>query len=218
MGNLPPKNIFFPQGKIGNLVFYTLNGKKVVRTRPGGTHKNKTHPSKLQLLQREKLKTINQFLKPLKQVLDFGYQEFLTQSKKGVHLAYSELNHKGYNHDRNPKIDPAFLKISKGSLLEPQNAFFERVYSGIRIHWSNNSDEGKSRPSDEAFIVLYQPDAEKYIWIKDQFKRSDGLAEINLSEANGNFPWHIYFAFSQFNSWKKSYTLSNSIYLGKLVL
>ncbi|MFC3417368.1 DUF6266 family protein [Algoriphagus hitonicola] len=82
MGNLPPKNLFFPQGKIGNLVFYSMNGKTVVRTRPSGTHRNKTHPSPLQLLQREKLKTINRFLKPLKRVLDFGYQEYLTQRKK----------------------------------------------------------------------------------------------------------------------------------------
>ncbi|MFC3416774.1 DUF6266 family protein [Algoriphagus hitonicola] len=218
MGNLPPKNLFFPQGKIGNLVFYSMNGKTVVRTRPSGTHRNKTHPSPLQLLQREKLKTINRFLKPLKRVLDFGYQEYLTQSKKGIHLAYAELNHKGYHHDREPRIDPAFLKISKGNLLEPQNPTLEKTDSGFRISWDASSAEGKSMPSDETFIVLYQPEQGKYIWVEQKFRRSAGLAEVNLAEANRDYPWHVYLAFSQYNIWRKSYILSNSEYLGKIEL
>ncbi len=216
MATLPNSNFIFPNGKIGNLVFYNLNGKTVVRSRPTHTHKNKLHPSPLQLIQREKLRTINAFLAPIKQVLDFGYQEFLTQSKRGMHWAYAEINTKGYDHTQEQKIDPAYLKISKGNLLGPENIQLERVGDRIRITWTDNSQKGKAQASDETFILCYCPEEGKYIWPQVKFRRSVGEAELSLSPNNSAYNWHIYLAFSQFNVRTKRYFLSDSVYLGRL--
>lgn len=216
MATLPNSNIIFPKGKIGTLVFYTLNGKTVVRSKPGSNHKNKNNPSPLQLIQREKLKTINAFLKPIKQALDFGFQEFLTQSKKGMHCAYSEINTKGYNHTRESKIDPAFLRVSKGNLLGPENPQLTKNGNMLEISWSDNSSEGKAQRSDETFILCYCPEEEKYIWPKSKFRRNGGLAVIELNSEESEKSWHVYLAFSQMNHKKKSYTLSDSVYLGRV--
>jgi len=216
MATLPNSNIILPQGKIGNLVFYTLNDKTVVRSKPSQNHKNKYNPSPLQLIQREQLTGINAFLKPIKQALDFGYQEFLTDSKKGMHWAYSEINTKGYNHTREPKIDPAFLRASKGSLLGPENPQVHRNGNSIGITWSDNSTEGKARPSDEAFILCYCPEEAKYIWPVIKFRRNSGQATIELDAVKSTISWHVYLAFSQINFKKKKYILSDSVYLGRV--
>ncbi|HSF52996.1 MAG TPA: DUF6266 family protein [Algoriphagus sp.] len=216
MATLPNSNVIHPKGKIGNLVFYTLNGKTVVRSKPSPNHKNKHNPSPLQLIQREKLKTINAFLKPIKQVLDFGYQEFLTQSKKGMHCAYSEINTKGYNHTREPKIDPAFLRISKGNLLGPENPQLIRNGNSLEITWADNSAEGKAQASDEAFILIYCPEEEKSFWPKSKFRRNGGLAVIELNSEQSAKSWHVYLAFSQMNIKSGKYILSDSVYLGRV--
>lgn len=216
MATLPNSNIILPKSKIGNLVFYTLNGKTVVRSKPSPNHKNKHNPSPLQLIQREKLKTINAFLKPIKRALDFGYQEFLTQSKKGMHWAYSEINTKGYNHTREPKIDPAFLRISKGNLLGPKNPHAIKNGSSIEITWSDNSTEGKAQPTDETFILLYCPEEEKYFWSEIRFRRNSGLAIIELDSVKSALSWHVYLAFSQLNVKTRKYILSDSLYLGRV--
>ncbi|MFC3417369.1 DUF6266 family protein [Algoriphagus hitonicola] len=102
--------------------------------------------------------------------------------------------------------------------MELQNPTLEKTDSGFRISWDASSAEGKSMPSDETFIVLYQPEQGKYIWVEQKFRRSEGLAEVDLSNVDKDFPWHVYFAFSQFNIWRKSYILSNSEYLGMIEL
>ncbi|GAB3217852.1 hypothetical protein J0A67_01435 [Algoriphagus aestuariicola] len=216
MATLPNSNVILPKGKIGNLVFYTLNGKTVVRSRPASNHKNKNHPSPLQLIQREKLKTINAFLKPIKQALDFGYQEFLTQSKKGMHWAYSEINNKGYNHTRDPGIDPAFLRVSKGNLLGPENPQVHRNGNSIEITWSDNSTEGKARASDETFILCYCPEEKTHIWPKSKFRRNDGRAVLELTSEQSVKSWHVYLAFSQTNGKTQTSILSDSVYLGRV--
>lgn len=216
MATLPNSNIIQPKGKIGNLVFYELNGKTVVRSRPSQNHKNKHNPSPLQLIQREKLKTINAFLKPIKLALDFGYQVFLTQSKKGMHWAFSEINTKGYNHTREPRIDPAFLRVSKGNLLGPENVKAIKNGDSIEITWLDNSTEGKAQPTDETFILCYCPEEGKYIWPKIKFRRNSGKAIIVLDSVKSVLSWHVYLAFSQMNIKTKKHILSDSVYLGRV--
>lgn len=216
MATLPNSNVFLPKGKIGNLVFYTLNGKTVVRSRPSRNHKNKNNPSPLQLIQREKLTSINNFLKPIKRALDFGYQEFLTQSKKGMHWAYSEINTKGYNHTREPKIDPAFLLISKGNLLGPQNPQMTKNGIRLEITWENNSTEGKAQPTDETFIICYCPEEQKFIWLETSYRRNSGFAMIEMDSIQATFHWHVYLAFRQYYPKLGKSLLSDSVYLGRV--
>ncbi|WP_026969496.1 DUF6266 family protein [Algoriphagus terrigena] len=216
MAILPSSNVIYPKGTIGTLVFYELNGKTVVRSKPGSNHKNKHNPSPLQLIQREKLKTINAFLKPVKLALDFGYQEFMTQSKKGMHCAYSEINTKGYNHTRESKIDPAFLRISKGGLLGPESPRLIRNGNSLEITWADNSAEGKAQASDETFILCYCPEEKKYIWPKSKFRRNGGQAVIELNSEQSAMSWHVYLAFSQTNLKKRTSILSDSVHLGRI--
>lgn len=216
MATLSNSSIVIPKGSVGNLVFYELNGKPVVRSKPSSNHKNKYNPSPLQLIQREKLKTINAFLKPIKEALNFGYQELVTDSKKGIHWAFAEINTKGYNHTREQKIDPSYLRVSKGNLLGPENAQLTRNGNSLEFSWTDNSTEGKAQPSDETFILLYCPEEKKYIWPSVKFRRKTGMATIELDANHSSLSWHVYLAFSQINHRKKKYILSDSVHLGSV--
>ncbi|WP_111672501.1 DUF6266 family protein [Algoriphagus litoralis] len=216
MATLSHSSVVIPKGSVGNLVFYELNGKPVVRSKPASNPKNKYNPSPLQLIQREKLKTINAFLKPIKEALNFGYQEFVNDSKKGIHWAFADINTKGYNHTREQKIDPSYLRVSKGNLLGPENAKLTRNGNSLEFSWIDNSTEGKAQATDETFIVLYCPEEKKYIWPSVKFRRKTGMGAIELDTQHSTLSWHVYLAFSQLNLRKKKYILSDSVYLGRV--
>lgn len=63
-----------PQGKSGGFSFYEMDGQTIMRKLPSPNHRNKTHPTPLQLLNRQLFREINAFLKPIKPVLNFGFQ------------------------------------------------------------------------------------------------------------------------------------------------
>ena len=79
MATISDSSIIQPEGKVGGFTFYKLNGKTIMRSLPSAPHKNKTNPSPLQKVYQTRLKEINAYLRPLKRVLDFGYQNFLDQ-------------------------------------------------------------------------------------------------------------------------------------------
>jgi hypothetical protein len=110
------------QGKSGGFTFYEMDGQTIMRKLPSPNHRNKTNPTPLQLLSRQRFREINAFLKPFKEVLNFGFQNQCTKSRQGIHCAFSDLVNKGYTFGREPRIDPAFLKISEGPLLAPEES------------------------------------------------------------------------------------------------
>ncbi|SHO59425.1 DUF6266 family protein [Algoriphagus zhangzhouensis] len=214
MAKLSENSLIQPQGKVGRFTFYKLNGKTIMRSLPDGPHKNKTHPSKLQKVYQNRLKEVNAFLRPLKQILDFGYQNFLDQ-KTGVNWAHSPLATKGYNHNANPRINPEFLQISKGNLLGPENPSVQISVQGILISWLNNCYDGNASEFDECYILLNHPETKKYLWKEKVARRRDLQCLISTSEFDSELSWDLYFLFHREMSQKRC-LISDSVYLGKV--
>ncbi|WP_111672211.1 DUF6266 family protein [Algoriphagus litoralis] len=204
-----------PQGKSGGFTFYELDGQTIMRRLPTPNHRNKTHPSPLQLINRKRFKDINAFLKPFKQVLNFGFQNQSTLSKSGVHCAFKEFLQKGYNFGVNPPIDPAYLKISSGPLLGPENAEAKRNGNLIEIFWADNSEKGTSFMPEQAMVFLLHQDTGKFHWIKEANSRSKLQANLPLSEADLEKSWFVYLAFYRKVS-SNSYLFSDSVFVGKV--
>lgn len=214
MATLSDSSIIQPQGKVGRFTFYKLNGKTIMRSLPDGNHKNKTHPSKLQKVYQNRLTEVNAYLRPLKRILDFGYQNFLDQ-KTGVNWAHTDLSTKGYNHTANPRINPAYLQISRGSLLGAESPLAVRTPDGITISWKENSGEGNANEGDRVMFLLNQPELEKHIWIKEAGRRRDLQVLIPLDTENSEKEWEVYLSFYRPLNNKKL-LISDSIYLGRL--
>lgn len=214
MATISDSSLIIPQGKVGGFTFYKLNGKIVMRSLPNGKHRNKTHPSPLQTLYQKRLADVNAYLRPLKRVLDFGYQNFLDQ-KSGVNWAHTNLSTKGYNHNANPQINAAYLQISRGSLVGADEVKAVRETGGITLSWKDNVNEGNANSSDSVSILLNHPASKNHVWLEELCQRGDLTCVIPLSESNQLLEWEVYLVFHRKLNTKKN-ILSDSYYLGRV--
>ena len=213
MATISDSSIIQPEGKVGGFTFYKLNGKIIMRSLPTGPHKNKTNPTPLQNISRSRLAEVNAYLSPLKLVLNFGYQNFLDQ-KTGVSWAHTDLSIKGYNHKANPRINPAYLQISRGNLVGAVEALAIRESNGIRLAWNDNSIEANASPSDRVSVLLNQPEMEKHLWLQEVGRRSDLSIVVPLTNENLAHEWEVYLVLHRPLNNKKI-LISDSQYLGR---
>lgn len=145
-------------GKLGNLVIYQLNGKTVVREKP--QRKKSYRPSALQRLYQQKFKLATEALRPLNQVLDTGYGEFVSPTKKGFHLALSQtLKFAMYENQSVHSVQYESILISSGFVSPVLN--LQVIRTGARelsLQWESQRNLGNSKDSDLSWIVLYNPD------------------------------------------------------------
>lgn len=204
-----------PNGKAGGFTFYEMNGQTIMRKLPSPNHRNKTHPTPLQLLNRQRFREINTFLKPFKEVLNFGYQNQSTKSRKGIHCAYGDLVNKGYTFGKEPRIDPSYLKISEGPLLGAEDTQAIRNENLIQITWRDNSGKGSSFMPDYCMVFMLHPESGDYYWFKGAGTRASLHAEISLSEKDLEKSWCVYLSFYRKNG-ANSFQFSDSTYLGRV--
>lgn len=204
-----------PRGKSGGFTFYELDGETIMRKLPSGNHRNKTHPTPLQLLNRQRFRDVNAFLKPIKVVLNFGFQNQSTKSKKGIHCAFGHLVHQAFSYGQDPNIDPIFLKISEGPLLAPHEAKAIRNGNLIELGWNDQVDQGSTFMPDYCMILVLNPETRKFYWFKEAGTRAGGKASISLSANDLGKNWCVYLAFYRKKA-DGSYLFSDSRYLGKV--
>ncbi|MBN7815169.1 DUF6266 family protein [Algoriphagus pacificus] len=214
MATLSDSSVIQPQGKVGGFTFYKLNGKIIMRSLPRAPHKNGTNPTPLQKVYQNRMAEVNAYLRPLSRVLDFGYQNFLDQ-KTGVNWAHTNVSTKGYNHTANPRINPAYLQISKGILLGAEAPLAVRNADGITISWKYNSAEGNANEGDSVMILLNQPESQKHVWIKEAGRRRDLQALAALEGEKSEMEWEVYLVFHRSLNNKKV-VISDSMYLGRV--
>ena len=144
-------------GKLGNLVIYQLHGKTVVREKP--QWKKSYQPTALQRLYQQKFKLASAALRPLNKVLDTGFGEFVSPTKKGFHLALSQtLNSAMHESQGAFSVQYESILLSSGILSPVLN--LQPAWSGTRelsLHWESQGNQGNSRDSDLSWIVLYNP-------------------------------------------------------------
>lgn len=168
-------------GKLGNLVIYQLNGTTIVREKP--QWKKSYQPSALQLLYQQKFKKATEALRPLGKLLDLGYGEFITPTRKGIHLALSQtLKSAMVETEEEPRVNFEAVLISTGFVSPFENYRLEWLDERkIQLHWDFLGNYGNTRDTDQTWIVLYNPDqgiAEEYQ--ESVFRRSQAQ-EVLLS-------------------------------------
>lgn len=145
-------------GKLGNLVIYQLNGKTVVREKP--QWKKSYQPTALQRLYQQKFKLATTALRPLNKVLDTGYGEFVSPTRKGFHLALSQTLKSAINEAQgNVSVNYESILISSGFVSPVLNLQNEWIGARkLRLYWESQGNQGNSKDSDLSWIVVYNPD------------------------------------------------------------
>jgi hypothetical protein len=154
-------------GQIGNMVIYKVNGKTIIRRKP--ERKQPYRPSKLQRFNQLAFKDVQQFLLPLKDLLDFGFGEYMEGMKKGIHLAMSlAMKHAVSGEDDKVILHKTAIKVSGGDLPLPQAIRLVRESDDrLRIDWDAAGSMGNARVTDHTWVVLYHPGEKKVVEVRE---------------------------------------------------
>lgn len=148
-------------------------------------------------------------------ILRFGYQTHTDGASRPYHAAVSYTSKNCFKLEGDSKVlDISLVKVSRGSLMGPQDPKAVRVSDGVEFSWTDNSMQGSAKFSDQAFVVLHSTSGSGSEWVYLGNSRSIGKHKLPFKISNSDTQWHAWIAFSQENPWTKKRTLSDSVYLG----
>lgn len=167
-------------GKIGNVVGATWRGKAVMRSLQSSITKA---PSASQLRQRDKFKTVINFLNPIKELLNITFGD-TTQVKTPFNNATS-YHLKEAVMDVNDTWQMLYPKvlISEGALQGIQQAVLKPMPNhNLQLQWADNSFQAYAYADDQLLLVVYAPALQRYAVFTDVATRQDGTATLSLPE------------------------------------
>ena len=210
MGKLDNGAYGHVNGKIGNLVSYTLNGENVIRKIGRSTKP----PTNAQRAVQQKIKRVNQFLNPILGYIKVGFSFAVERTGRYPHNMAVSCNVKNAMTGEYPNIEIDYSKalVSMGKLPTAINPNVQRLDNGVEFTWDVTDDMDWNIKNDRAMLLLFFPGASDAIYFLSGAKRSEGRDFVELPAAYLSTQMQCYIAFYADN--KQS--LSNSIWAGSL--
>ncbi|WP_425635851.1 DUF6266 family protein [Algoriphagus yeomjeoni] len=205
-------------GSVGELVFYKVGGKTYSRRKPGKQSKTTKAKTSTRKRNSQSVSTQTQkFLKNITHILRFGYQNHENGASRPYHAAVSYTMKNSFKFEgttASKVLDISLVKVSRGSLLGPQDPKVERVAEGIKFTWKDNSWQSAATPYDNVFVFLLSSEGNGTEWEFLGNTRDKENHVLTVSPILKDTKWHAWIAFSQENPWNKKRALSDSVYLG----
>lgn len=137
-------------GRVGNVVYATLNGQTVVRSLP------KTNPDKrtpAQLRNQERFRLIHQFCAPFKGVLIPQIWNPQAKTDNGYNL-FVKANTPAFGPD-GELTDPQKIRLSIGNLPLPEQLEVHRIEgsNSIQVSWQKSATLGGVTLKDELMVI-----------------------------------------------------------------
>ncbi|SMC88930.1 DUF6266 family protein [Pedobacter africanus] len=197
------------KGKIGKLVFYELNGKQVVRTQ--GKHNRQA--TVLQLQNRAELNAVMQFLKPIREFVNAGFEKAArgsTKSAYNVAVSYNKRNAvTGTYPDVTIRYESAGL--TEGTMNRADAPAVELTTAGLSFSWACPPDLPWPRPNDQVMLLAYFPELQSAEYILYGVARFECAAILSLPAALLTEHMEVYISFIA----QDRKQVANSSYLGR---
>ncbi|WP_316813344.1 DUF6266 family protein [Pedobacter heparinus] len=147
------------RGRIGNVVYYMLNGKNVSR----GIGRNIKPPTELQLQYRMGTKMSSILLKRLKEFLDIGFGLLAIKAKDNAYNEAVKANKKNIITGTYPNLEFAYdqLLLSKGELKPAQNCIVLPTADGLQYSWDTDPEMAWPEATDQVMMLAYFPEKDK---------------------------------------------------------
>ncbi|MBC8985069.1 hypothetical protein H9X96_04695 [Pedobacter sp. N36a] len=195
-------------GKVGNLVFYMLNGQPVVRLIG-----KKGKPSKLQLANYQSMAVTMKLLSRMGSFIKLGYG---LQAKGTVCNAHNlatsyHKKHALKGEYPNLSVDYSKVKLSLGELQETKDLQIKKLAGGLEITWDAAYDD-ELQHNDSVMVMICCPETgldKEYLNIA---RRSEGKCFIPMEEKALNQQIEPYISFISADGER----VSDSVYLGNL--
>jgi len=205
------KGILSPfRGKIGTVIGSVWNGIFHMKSLPDITPNRK--PTTAQLNQQIVFALITGFLKPLKRVLEIGYQSFTkgvtpVNAATGYHLKFAVTG-----TAPNYEVDYPKVILSVGDLEAPQEPGITATAGTAKVvfDWGALVDPEVGNLTDRATFVAYNPTLKKYTTIRNVIARSALTYPLQLPAAWIGHEAHFWMAFTSLDG----KVVSNSAYVG----
>lgn len=205
-------------GSVGDLIFYKVGGVTYARRKPGKQSKSTKEKTSVRKRTSQSVSTQTQkFLKNITHILRFGYQNFENGASRPYHAAVSytmKNSFKFVGTSASKVLDISLVKVSRGSLLGPQDPKVERIPEGIKFTWTDNSLQAAATPYDHVFVFLLSAEENGTGTEWEFLGNTRDKGSHILVPPNNSTKWHAWIAFSQENPWTKKRELSDSFYLG----
>lgn len=218
MARLANNSLAGLNGNLGDMIFYQINGVTYVRRKPNkrtNAQKKRMKTSPINERSQGMFKMAHQYLKGLKLVIAFGYQNFVKGASYPYHACYSNIRLNSFAFEgREFHIDPALVQLSRGTLMGPEDARAERTAEGVLFSWKDNSWISSAKPTDKAFLIIHNPIKKVAEWEELGSPRSQTQFLMKRDYWDSEGQWYAYLAFSQENPYTKKQILSDSVYLG----
>lgn len=197
-------------GKIQNTVSYELNGKNVFRTI--GTTKKK--PSIKQLIVRQKMAVVIEFLKVVEPLINIGFKAQALAAKKSAHNMATSYNTKNATTGEYPEIMMDYSKAmcTQGDLMQPIDYQVELLTGKLRFTWQNQPGLDYARKKDQVMMLAYFPESHEASIDIYGAQRAIGEDFLYFENKRQNTRMEVYMAFVS----SDRETASDTIYLGTI--
>lgn len=197
-------------GKIGNLVGYMLKGKYVIRT----IGKSKKPLTPARLANCEKMKVVNEILKPSIHAIRAGFRLAVAGTDKNEYNEAVSYNKKNALQGEYPNISLDYTKVlmSMGSLPVAVNPSISQNGERITFNWEISASPASEYHTDRAMLVVYFPDIKETCCQLIGAKRIEGEDVIVISKEHINQRMEAYITFIKDNG----KAVSNSVHAGSL--
>jgi hypothetical protein len=199
-------------GRVGNTVTYLLNGQ-IVKRKIG---KNSKEPTIAQLSIRQRTKIITQFLNPVKEYINMGFEfEARLVQKKNPHniaTSYNWLNAvTGIYPDQ--KIDFSKVLLSRGKIPVTNSIDVKFADNRITFKWDETIINERMKGTDRVILLAYLPQENRAISLIGGAERLEGAEHLIIPECNEGVHMETYVSFVSAD-YKN---ISNSVYCGSFI-
>jgi len=205
-------------GRVGNLVYFVINGKQYVRT----WAKPSDPGTPAQRRQRAKMRTCAKFFSPLKNVIRIGYQggskdleQFNECTRYHMENAMEDVTESG-STDFTFRVIPQKVKLSRGHIPWPEVISCERTGRELSLTWDPDLGIQSNQRNDSLVVVGYIPGKKPFVDFHSG-TRAAGAATVILPNdfSSPAYVWGFYLSVSRSSRGDK-WNVSDSVYLGNL--
>ena len=182
-------------GKVGNVVGTRWRGKNVMRSLP---QRGNYPPTVKQEEQREKFKTVVDFLSPITEILNlyFGSPQG-DRSRANMATSY-HLKNAVISTPTGMVMDYSKVLISKGDLRGiDAGTLAAAAGQTLNLGWLDNSGQGKATANDMLMVVVYAPDLNLFYSNLEVATRDATTATVTLPNYMASFEVEVWASFSK---------------------
>ena len=203
-------NLLAFSGALGDIVGCNGPTGFYIRSRPQRSEKA---PSPKQRDARSRLAAVMRFLKPLKEIIYMGFaQAHPSRSRTTAKNAAAShmLNYAVEGSYPDITINPAAVRLSRGTLASLPDAAYEQVGSAVTVTWNPLLPRFSGNADDRVMAICYNLQERSVMVV--EASRADATATLDLFELPLNSTSLIYVLVADRD--RKQY--SNSQFLGKV--